>query len=85
MKYRRLVVGACAMCACAFGINAVLPSNTGKNVDDNKVSKVEETTEVSGTTAVLSAGVTYYLDKLSDEQVFWKIMVHTLTQMRMPA
>lgn len=67
MKYRRLVVGACAMCACAFGINAVLPGNTGKNVDDNKVSKVEETTEVSGTTAVLSAGVTYYLDKLSDE------------------
>lgn len=30
MKYRRLVVGACAMCACAFGINAVLPGNTGK-------------------------------------------------------
>lgn len=67
MKYGKLVVSACAVCACAFGINAILPDNSAEKVDNSKISEVEDTTEVSGTTAVLSAGVTYYLDRLSDE------------------
>lgn len=70
MKYRRLAVGVCAVCVGALGIGLVLQNGTSAKTDDHKVISAEggNETEVSGTTAVLSAGVTYYLDRLSDEK-----------------
>ncbi|MDE6698108.1 MAG: C40 family peptidase [Lachnospiraceae bacterium] len=68
MRHGKLVFGACIAAACAVGASAILPIGA-KNEDNNKKveNEVEEVTEASGTTTVLSSGVTYYLDKLSDQ------------------
>lgn len=68
MRHGKLVFGACIAAACAVGASAILPIGS-KNEDNNKKveNKVEEVTEASGTTTVLLSGVTYYLDKLSDQ------------------
>ncbi len=69
MKKGCSVLGACALVACSLAVNAVLPKEAvsqDKNAKEVSISSIEDTTEVSGTTSVLSAGVTYYLDKLSD-------------------
>ena len=65
MRHGKLVFGACIVAACAVGASAILPIGA-KNEDNNKKveNEVEEVTEASGTTTVLSSGVTYYLDKL---------------------
>lgn len=69
MRHRKLVLGACLAAICAVGASAILPTSA-KNEDNNKKveeNEAEEVTEASGTTAVLSSGVTYYLDKLSEQ------------------
>ena len=68
MRHGKLVLGTCIAAVCAVGASAILPIGA-KNEDNNKKveNEVEEVTEASGTTTVLLSGVTYYLDKLSDQ------------------
>lgn len=70
MKKGSSVLGACALVVCSLAVNALFYNEVSVEDNSSKATSnrtVEESTEVSGTTTVLSAGVTYYLDKLSDE------------------
>lgn len=70
MSKKYSLLGISSLVACSLVVNCFLPEN--KSVENNNVvaevtDKTENSVECSGQTKVLTAGVTYYLDKLSDE------------------
>lgn len=70
MKKKHMLFGlGTAVVACSVAGALLIPgSDNANNVDDKKTAQVE-TTDLSGETNVLSAGVTYYLNQLSTDNV----------------
>ena len=68
MRRNKSVLGVCALVACAIGINSFVPNEPINTENTQSVAEdTESKEELSGTTTVLSAGVTYYLDRLSNQ------------------
>lgn len=69
MKRNYLVGGAVGLVATVMAVGLMMPKSEEVNNDTKEVvtQNAAVNVESTGNTAVLSAGVTYYLDKLSDQ------------------